>query len=981
MITKGEGKGKYLKNRSKQTLALLAICLMLLSMLTYAGTLQTAKAANPIRVGQTSGVDYDYSTIQEAINHAYSGDTINVDAGTYYENILVDKPLTLIGINQASVVIDGSSTATTVTVTADGVSISGFTIQKGGGAIFVGEIGKTVGAGDGLYLQGSNIVLSGNFITANQYDGVEVIGTNNQISGNKITANPEFGISIKSSNNVANDNQITGCGTGIAIKGNNNEASGNTIKNGRTGITSAGASTSADASNILYNNFITGFVNALIMDGGNNQLLGNIINANSYGVSLNSVTNSLISDNTVSHCSSMSNSFGFSIFGSNDNTIVNNHVFGNQFDITMEQSNRNTLSANQILDSQWEGLSLRHSANNQILFNKIDNNGLAGTHSVADLHFDGIRLDDSGYNTISGNTITRSYYGGIVLISTDGYSSHDSSSHNEISSNCILNNKIGVEVSLYSHDNTIYSNTITYNNGGTGSFGVYLCEGVSQNTISANYISHNYYGVYLYDNAFLNYIYGNSICDNTNSGVVLSSLKNSYIDPNYQCSNNQIYGNNIAGNKGSGISISGWGQKDASDNSMDDGNEIHDNNVVNNVMYGITIYRSSFNHIYHNNIINNGAGDRALNAYSQGSINYWDNGYENSPAGGNYWGDWKSYTGSGDVKSGENQNIDCLGGDGIADQYYSLQPADETMDRDRYPLTTPTQSIATTGSSTVPVTDGQINTNYQIGDTGVDVNVYSNGGSISGPADVTVIKYGSTQPPGTGNVFTGGSYFDVKVSSSSGSDMGSNVWVRITITDDAINSATVMSYWDDKVGSWVPAKNQIFTPDHTLSGEIPASALTGTILEINDPAATTLSVNCNPQVVNKITHEMATTVSGVLSLSSDGSGIEAQMVSLYYSTDGSTWTYIGKSSPTASVGTYSYTWNVPYSIANGEYQIKAEFGGDSNYIKSTASTNPGGNLFVVPEYALGALAALIACLAAFLVSQKKPTLSLKLRKL
>lgn len=972
MVTNGEGKGKILKKRSKQTLAVLAICLMLLFMLTYAVTLPTANAAKTIRVGQTSGVSYDYSTIQEAINSANSGDIINVDAGTYYENILVDKQLTLIGINQASVIIDGASTATTVTVTGDGVSISGFTIINGGGATFVGESGKTVGAGDGLYLQGSNTVLSGNFITGNQYDGVEVIGTNNVISGNRITANPEYGISIKSSNNAANGNEVTGCGTGITINGDNNQASGNTIKNGDTGITSSGAS------NTFYNNFITGFVYALSMDGDNNQLLGNIINANSYGVSLYSVTNSLISDNTVAHCSSMPNSFGLSIFHSDGNTIVNNHVFGNQFDITMEESNGNTLSHNQILDSQWDGLSLLHSANNQILYNTVDNNGLAGTPYVADIHFDGIRLDDSGYNTITGNTITRSYYGGIVLKSTDGLSGHDSSSYNEISSNCILNNKVGVEVSWYSHDNTIYSNTITYNNGGIGSFGVYLCEGVSKNDISANYISHNYYGVYLYDNAFLNYIHDNSICDNVNTGVVLSSLQSSHISPNYQCSNNQIYGNNIAGNKGSGISISGWGQKDTSDNSMDDGNEIHDNNVVNNVMYGITIYKSSLNHIYHNNIINNGAGDKALNAYSQNSVNNWDNGY---PLGGNYWGDWKDYTGSGDVKSGVNQDVDCPDGDGIVDHYYSLQPADETHDKDRYPLTNPTQSITTTGSSTVPVTGGQINANYQIGGTGVDVNVYSNGGSVSGPADVTVIKYGSTQPPGTGNVNTGGSYFDVKVSSSSGSDLGSDVWVCITITDDSITSTTVMSYWDDKVGSWVPAQNQIYTPQHTLSGEIPASALTGTILEINDPAATTLSVGCNPQVVNKVTHEMATTIAGVLSLSSSGSGIEAQMVSLYYSTDGSTWTYIGKSSPTASDGSYSYTWNVPYSIANGEYQIKAEFGGDSNYVKSTATTNPGGNLFVVPEYALGALAALIACFAAFLVSQKKSTLSLKPRKL
>lgn len=41
--------------------------------------------------------DTEYSSIQDAINDARAGDTIVLDAGMYFESVVVDKPLTILG--------------------------------------------------------------------------------------------------------------------------------------------------------------------------------------------------------------------------------------------------------------------------------------------------------------------------------------------------------------------------------------------------------------------------------------------------------------------------------------------------------------------------------------------------------------------------------------------------------------------------------------------------------------------------------------------------------------------------------------------------------------------------------------------------------------------------------------------------------------------------------------------------------------------
>jgi len=74
----------------------------------------------------------NYSKIQDAIDNASNGDTIFIynDSSPYYENIVVDKSLYLIGENSATTVIDGMKKGNTIWIPTSYVTISNLTIRN-----------------------------------------------------------------------------------------------------------------------------------------------------------------------------------------------------------------------------------------------------------------------------------------------------------------------------------------------------------------------------------------------------------------------------------------------------------------------------------------------------------------------------------------------------------------------------------------------------------------------------------------------------------------------------------------------------------------------------------------------------------------------------------------------------------------------------------------------------------------------------------
>ena len=186
----------------------------------------------------------DFHTIQEAVNNATSGDIIYVYNGTYYENIVVDKSVSLVGEDRDSTIIDGNGTGTVISITAHNVNIKGFTIK------------------------GSGTLPSNSGIFARAFSG-------NEISHNNITNNND-GIHFElSSGNVISDNIISTNNDGIFLGMSGDMVSGNTITNNNNGIHLYWSWGNVISSNIISSNN-NGII--LVSDSGDNTIYHNNFN-------------------------------------------------------------------------------------------------------------------------------------------------------------------------------------------------------------------------------------------------------------------------------------------------------------------------------------------------------------------------------------------------------------------------------------------------------------------------------------------------------------------------------------------------------------------------------------------------------------------------------------------------------------------------------------------------------------------------------
>ena len=102
---------------------LILLCLVFLST---SAVMQLNVKASPGLIR----VPGDYPTIQEAINHSSPGDTVQVSAGTYYENLFINQTLTLIGEDKTNTFLIGSG-GTVILANLTTVNISGFTVKGG----------------------------------------------------------------------------------------------------------------------------------------------------------------------------------------------------------------------------------------------------------------------------------------------------------------------------------------------------------------------------------------------------------------------------------------------------------------------------------------------------------------------------------------------------------------------------------------------------------------------------------------------------------------------------------------------------------------------------------------------------------------------------------------------------------------------------------------------------------------------------------
>lgn len=288
----------------KPILTAFTFFLLLFTLPLLAGYKTTVKA-NPNIIH----VPTNYPTIQEAINQATSGDTIFVHNGTYYEHIIIDKSISLIGENRNTTIIDGEDTGSVIYIVANNVYLSNFTIQNGGKGL----------SGNGIFIDHS----SGNNISyntvANSTNGIYIFYSTRNTVYNNTASDNKYGIILSSSSN--------------------NRIYGNTALDNKYGIALYSSSNNEVHTNNAYRNKF----NAIYLNSSNNNLISGNTVSNSYeGIRLDFSSNNVISGNTVSN-----NDYGIRLSSSSNNLVSGNTATNNYYGVYLQSSsNTNTIYHN-----------------------------------------------------------------------------------------------------------------------------------------------------------------------------------------------------------------------------------------------------------------------------------------------------------------------------------------------------------------------------------------------------------------------------------------------------------------------------------------------------------------------------------------------------------------------------------------------------------------------------------------------------------
>jgi len=204
-----------------------------------------------VKTESTIIVPDDYSTIQDAINAASNGDTIFVRNGTYIENVVVNKSVSVIGECREGTIVDGNG-SNVFSLRTNNITVAQFTIQHGH---------RGISSNDDSW----NSTICRNNIANNSY-GITVDGWYSYIYENYIGANDISGVSIMGHHTRIFNNKIIGSGySGIGLYITDwNVIFGNTIADNNCGVSFSSVISFTCHNNAFYhNNFInnTGQIN------------------------------------------------------------------------------------------------------------------------------------------------------------------------------------------------------------------------------------------------------------------------------------------------------------------------------------------------------------------------------------------------------------------------------------------------------------------------------------------------------------------------------------------------------------------------------------------------------------------------------------------------------------------------------------------------------------------------------------------------
>jgi nitrous oxidase accessory protein len=321
-----------------------AFCLVLLTVVTV-----RAEA----RTWTVGGAGADFPVIAPAIAAAASGDVIRVRGGVYREDLVLDKPVALIGEGHPT--LFGTGLGSVVTIVAPDCEVSGFTIE-GSGQGETNEMDAAV-----------QVRSNGNRILDNRmqrvfYGIVVADARRNEIADNEIHGLRELpfgrrgdGIYLyRSPENFVARNRVSGERDGIYFQyAPRGRAVDNVVTDSRYGLHDM----FSDDVVIARNTFSDSVVGANIMNSRRVRVDRNTIARNrgvpGIGLTLKDCDDSTIRSNEIS-----GNARGLLLDGSSVNRFTDNTFRANDTAATLFSSaEQNVFSGNQFIDN-WSDLVL-----------------------------------------------------------------------------------------------------------------------------------------------------------------------------------------------------------------------------------------------------------------------------------------------------------------------------------------------------------------------------------------------------------------------------------------------------------------------------------------------------------------------------------------------------------------------------------------------------------------------------------------------
>ena len=315
-----------------------------------------------------------FSRIQDAIDAASPGDTINVADGTYYENVNITKSLILKGSRHP--VVDASGRKSAIVLWADKIALDGFYAVN------------SLDAGIKVFSSGNDLrdnIASGNSIGMDIVDSSHNVLRNNSFFDNQANFEVIFLKDVDSYNDIDTSNLVEGkpifyimnasdrvidstsrAGTVYCLNCNNVTVRGLHFENNSMSVLFF-----KTADSLIEYNLIEECKGGIYLQNSKNNTIRNnsISHIDRVGVFVSSCRENILEENNIS-----GNYYGILLLSSSDNDVRRNTLIDNNEGVRIFQNSRGNKFMQNILGENRCGIYVQGSSGNEIYLNDFRNN-------------------------------------------------------------------------------------------------------------------------------------------------------------------------------------------------------------------------------------------------------------------------------------------------------------------------------------------------------------------------------------------------------------------------------------------------------------------------------------------------------------------------------------------------------------------------------------------------------------------------------